>query len=235
MASADYSGDMSLSQEILKRTTESYRRLRNTIRFLLSNLSDFDPLEHAVPLANMVEMDQYALLRAREVQEKVVGELYSRYAFHHVVQEVVGYCSEDLGAFYLDVIKDRLYTTKADSHARRSAQTALYHITRSLLLMVAPILCFTADEAWNVLVDSEEESTLYHIWHEFPARPWSARPRCLPSGRPSASCAPRSTRKSRRCAAPTSWAPRCRPRWKSTRRPSWPAIWPAWARNLSSC
>lgn len=170
VASADYSGDMSLSQEILKRTTESYRRLRNTIRFLLSNLSDFDPLEHTVPLANMVELDQYALLRAREVQEKVVGELYSRYAFHHVVQEVVGYCSEDLGAFYLDVIKDRLYTTKADSHARRSAQTALYHITRSLLLMVAPILCFTADEAWNVLVDSEEESTLYHIWHEFPAQ-----------------------------------------------------------------
>ncbi|MGC0151782.1 isoleucine--tRNA ligase [Chromobacterium vaccinii] len=170
VASADYSGDMSLSQEILKRTTESYRRLRNTIRFLLSNLSDFSPLEHTVPLADMVEMDQYALLRAREVQEKVVGELYSRYAFHHVVQEVVGYCSEDLGAFYLDVIKDRLYTTKADSHARRSAQTALYHITRSLLLMVAPILCFTADEAWNVLVDSEEESTLYHIWHEFPAQ-----------------------------------------------------------------
>ncbi|UTH72534.1 isoleucine--tRNA ligase [Chromobacterium sp. IIBBL 290-4] len=170
VASADYSGDMSLSQEILKRTTESYRRLRNTIRFLLANLSDFDPIEHAVPVAKMVEMDQYALLRARQVQEKVVGELYSRYAFHHVVQEVVGYCSEDLGAFYLDVIKDRLYTTKADSHARRSAQTALYHITRSLLLMVAPILCFTADEAWNVLVDSEEESTLYHIWHEFPAQ-----------------------------------------------------------------
>ncbi|MCD5327320.1 isoleucine--tRNA ligase [Chromobacterium piscinae] len=170
VASADYSGDMSLSQEILKRTTESYRRLRNTIRFLLSNLSDFDPLEHTVPLDKMVELDQYALLRAREVQEKVVGELYSRYAFHHVVQEVVGYCSEDLGAFYLDVIKDRLYTTQAGSHARRSAQTALYHITRSLLLMVAPILCFTADEAWNVLVDSEEESTLYHIWHEFPAQ-----------------------------------------------------------------
>ncbi|WP_434633499.1 isoleucine--tRNA ligase [Chromobacterium sp. CV08] len=170
VASADYSGDMSLSQEILKRTTESYRRLRNTIRFLLSNLSDFSPLEHTVPLADMIELDQYALLRAREVQEKVVGELYSRYAFHHVVQEVVGYCSEDLGAFYLDVIKDRLYTTKADSHARRSAQTALYHITRSLLLMVAPILCFTADEAWSVLVDSEEESTLYHIWHEFPAQ-----------------------------------------------------------------
>ncbi|PTU64333.1 MULTISPECIES: isoleucine--tRNA ligase [Chromobacterium] len=170
VASADYSGDMSLSQEILKRTTESYRRLRNTIRFLLSNLSDFDPLEHAVPLANMVELDQYALLRAREVQEKAAGELYSRYAFHHVVQEVVGYCSEDLGAFYLDVIKDRLYTTKADSHARRSAQTALYHITRSLLLLVAPILCFTADEAWNVLVDSEEESPLYHVWHEFPAQ-----------------------------------------------------------------
>ncbi|WP_199152907.1 isoleucine--tRNA ligase [Chromobacterium sp. ASV23] len=170
VASTDYSGELAISDEILKRVTESYRRLRNTIRFLLANLSDFDPIEHAVPLANMVELDQYALLRARQMQEKVVGELYSRYAFHHVVQEVVGYCSEDLGAFYLDVIKDRLYTTQADSRARRSAQTALYHITRSLLLMVAPILCFTADEAWNVLVDSEEESTLFHIWHEFPAQ-----------------------------------------------------------------
>nr|WP_199067763.1 isoleucine--tRNA ligase [Chromobacterium sp. ASV5] len=168
VASADYSGDMSLSQEILKRTTESYRRLRNTIRFLLANLSDFDPIEHAVPAESLVELDQYALLRARQVQEKVAGDLYARYAFHHAVQEIVTYCSEDLGAFYLDVIKDRLYTTKADSAARRSAQTALYHITRSLLLMVAPILCFTADEAWNVLVDSEEESTLFHVWHEFP-------------------------------------------------------------------
>ena len=169
VASTDYSGELAISDEILKRVTESYRRLRNTLRFLLANLSDFDPLENAVPFGEMLELDQYALLMARQVQEKVVGELYTRYAFHHAMQEVVNYCSEDLGAFYLDIIKDRLYTTKADSHARRSAQTALYHLSRSLLLLIAPVLCFTADEAWEVLTKSEEESTLYHTWHEFPA------------------------------------------------------------------
>ncbi|MBV8679694.1 MAG: isoleucine--tRNA ligase [Aquitalea sp.] len=169
VASTDYSGELAISDEILKRVTESYRRLRNTLRFLLANLSDFDPLDNAVPFGEMLELDQYALLLARQVQERVVGELYTRYAFHHAMQDVVNYCSEDLGAFYLDIIKDRLYTTKADSHARRSAQTALYHISRSLLLLIAPVLCFTADEAWEVLTKSEEESTLYHTWHEFPA------------------------------------------------------------------
>ncbi len=171
VASADYSGDMSLSQEILKRTTESYRRLRNTLRFLLANLSDFDPIEHAVPFNEMLEMDRYATLRARSLQESVAGEHYARYAFHHAMQEIVLYCSEDLGAFYLDVLKDRLYTTKADSRARRSAQTALYHITRSLLLLLGPVLCFTADEAWEVLTGSEDDSTLFHTMHEFPSLP----------------------------------------------------------------
>ncbi|MDC7712933.1 isoleucine--tRNA ligase [Vogesella sp. LYT5W] len=168
VASTDYSGELAISDEILKRVTESYRRLRNTFRFLLANLSDFDPMEHAVPFGNMLEIDRYALLMAKEMQEKVTGELYPRYAFHHAVQEIVNYCSEDLGAFYLDILKDRLYTTKAGSQARRSAQTALYHITRSLLLLVSPILCFTADEAWEVLVGSDEESPLFHVWHEFP-------------------------------------------------------------------
>ncbi|MDC7706007.1 isoleucine--tRNA ligase [Vogesella indigofera] len=168
VASTDYSGELAISDEILKRVTESYRRLRNTFRFLLANLSDFDPMEHAVPFGNLLEIDRYALLMAKEMQEKVTGELYPRYAFHHAVQEIVNYCSEDLGAFYLDILKDRLYTTQAGSHARRSAQTALYHITRSLLLLVSPILCFTADEAWEVLVGSDEESPLFHVWHEFP-------------------------------------------------------------------
>jgi isoleucyl-tRNA synthetase len=169
VASTDYSGELAISDEILKRVTESYRRLRNTLRFLLANLSDFDPLDNAVPFGEMLELDQYALLMARQVQERVAGELYTRYAFHHAMQEVVNYCSEDLGAFYLDIIKDRLYTTHADSRARRSAQTALYHLSRSLLLLIAPVLCFTADEAWEVLTKSEEESTLFHTWHEFPA------------------------------------------------------------------
>ena len=167
-ASTDYSGDLAISDEILKRVTESYRRLRNTLRFLLANLSDFDPLEHAVPYADMLDIDRYALVVAKRLQDRVAGEHYARYAFHQAVQELVVYCAEDLGAFYLDVLKDRLYTTAADSHARRSAQTALYHITRSLLLQLAPVLCFTADEAWEVFTRSEEESALYHTWHEFP-------------------------------------------------------------------
>ncbi|TCW32261.1 isoleucine--tRNA ligase [Gulbenkiania mobilis] len=168
VAQTDYSGELAFSDEILKRVTESYRRLRNTLCFLMANLSDFDPLDDALPFEALLEVDRYAVLLAKSLQTRVAGELYSRYAFHHVMQELVNYCSEDLGAFYLDVLKDRLYTTKANSAARRSAQTALYHITRSLLLLVAPVLCFTAEEAWEVLTRSEEESTLYHTWHEFP-------------------------------------------------------------------
>ncbi|MDN0073373.1 isoleucine--tRNA ligase [Crenobacter sp. SG2303] len=168
VASTDYSGELAISDEILKRVTESYRRLRNTLRFLLANLSDFAPLDHALPVSKLLELDRYALLVTRQLQEKLAGDLYPRYAFHHAVQEIVNFCSEDLGAFYLDVIKDRLYTTKADSHARRSAQTALYHITRSLLLLISPILCFTGEEAWEVLTGSDEESVLFHTLHEFP-------------------------------------------------------------------
>ncbi|MDN0084447.1 isoleucine--tRNA ligase [Crenobacter sp. SG2305] len=168
VASTDYSGELAISDEILKRVTESYRRLRNTLRFLLANLSDFAPLDHALPVSKLLELDRYALLVTRQLQEKLAGDLYPRYAFHHAVQEIVNFCSEDLGAFYLDVIKDRLYTTKTDSHARRSAQTALYHITRSLLLLISPILCFTGEEAWEVLTGSDEESVLFHTLHEFP-------------------------------------------------------------------
>ncbi len=168
VASTDYSGELAISDEILKRVTESYRRLRNTLRFLLANLSDFDPLQDAVPFGRLLELDQYAILLAKNVQDKVAGDQYSRYAFHQAMQEIVGYCSEDMGAFYLDVIKDRLYTMQADSAGRRSAQTALYHITRSLLLLLQPVLCFTSDEAWQVLTGSEEESALFHCWHEFP-------------------------------------------------------------------
>lgn len=170
VASTDYSGDLAISDEILKRVTESYRRLRNTLRFLLANLSDYDPLEHAVPFGDMLEIDRYAMVMAKRLQEKVAGEHYARYTFHYAMQEIVGYCTEDLGAFYLDVLKDRLYTMAADSPARRSAQTALYHITRSLLLQLAPVLCFTADEAWEVFAKSEEESALFHTWHEFPVQ-----------------------------------------------------------------
>lgn len=170
-AATDYSGELAISKEILKRVTERYRRLRNTLRFLLANLSDFNPLEDAVPQDQMVELDRYALILARRLQEKLAGDYYPRYAFHFAVQDIVHFCSEDLGAFYLDILKDRLYTTQANSHARRSAQTALYHITRSLVLLISPILCFTAEEAWDIIGGGEEDSVLFHTLHEFPTMP----------------------------------------------------------------
>ena len=168
-ASTDYSGELAISKEILKRVTESYRRIRNTLSFLFANLSDFNPIEDAVQQADMVEIDRYAVVLARQLQERLAGDYYPRYAFHFAVKDIVSFCSEDLGAFYLDILKDRLYTTKADSHARRSAQTALYHITRSLVLLIAPILCFTGEEAWDIIGGGEEDSVLFHTWHEFPS------------------------------------------------------------------
>ena len=168
-ASTDYSGELAISKEILKRVTESYRRIRNTLSFLFANLSDFSPIEHAVPQDQMVEIDRYAMILARQLQERLAGDFYPRYAFHFAVKDIVAFCSEDLGAFYLDILKDRLYTTQVDSHARRSAQTALYHITRSLVLLISPILCFTGEEAWDIIGGGEEDSVLFHTWHEFPS------------------------------------------------------------------
>lgn len=168
VASSDYSGELAISDEILKRVTETYRRIRNTLSFLFANLSDFDPIEHAVPQEHMVEIDRYALVLARRLQERVAGDYYPRYAFHLAVKDLVAFCAEDLGAFYLDILKDRLYTTRADSHARRSAQTALYHITRNLVLLLSPILCFTGEEAWDIIGGGEEDSVLFHTLHNFP-------------------------------------------------------------------
>lgn len=167
-AATDYSGELAISKEILKRVTESYRRIRNTLSFLFANLKDFHPIDNAIAQAEMVEIDRYALVLARQLQERIAGEHYPRYAFHFAVQDLVQFCSEDLGAFYLDILKDRLYTTTANSHARRSAQTALYHITRSLVLLMSPILCFTAEEAWDIIGGGTEDSVLYHTLHEFP-------------------------------------------------------------------
>jgi isoleucyl-tRNA synthetase len=171
VASTDYSGDIAFSDEIMKRITDSYRRIRNTLRFLLANLNDFDATKDSVELSEMVEVDRYALAYAAQLQDKLTNQttgLYSSYQFHLIVQELVTYCSEELGGFYLDVLKDRLYTSKADGHARRSAQTALYHITRALLGMLSPILAFTSDEAWEVLVNDVNDSTLYHVHHQLP-------------------------------------------------------------------
>ncbi|MCG9024653.1 isoleucine--tRNA ligase [Laribacter hongkongensis] len=168
VASTDYSGELAISDTILKGTTDSYRRLRNTIRFLLANLSDFNPATDALPVSELTELDRYALVLAQRLHAGVAEDCYPRYAFHTAMQAIVGYCTDDLGAFWLDIIKDRLYTTKAGSKARRSAQTALWHVTRSLLSLLAPVLCFTADEAWQALTGETEDSPVYHTWHELP-------------------------------------------------------------------
>lgn len=168
VAATDYSGELSISDEILKRVTESYRRIRNTLRFLLANLNDFDYTKDALGIDNLLEIDQYALAYLHKLQDKVVNQLYPSYQFHFIIQEMVSYCSEELGSFYLDVLKDRLYTSKADGHARRSAQTALWHISKALLQMLSPILAFTSDEAWEVLTGDKDDSTLYHLHHNLP-------------------------------------------------------------------
>jgi isoleucyl-tRNA synthetase len=167
VGATDYSGELFISNEILKRVVESYRRIRNTLRFLLANLSDFDPERHALPVTEWVEIDRYALALAARFQDELAGH-YDRYEFHLVTQKLQAFCSEDLGAFYLDVLKDRLYTCQPDSPPRRSAQNALWHVTTSLLRLMAPILSFTAEEAWRVLTGKPDESVFFHTWHAFP-------------------------------------------------------------------
>ena len=154
VASTDYSGELSISDEILKRVVEAYRRIRNTLRFLLANTSDFDPARDAVPVDQLLEIDRYAIARMAQLQAEILGH-FEIYEFHPVVAKLQMYCSEDLGGFYLDILKDRLYTSGADSAARRSAQTALWHITHALLRVMAPILSFTAEEAWAVFAGKE--------------------------------------------------------------------------------
>jgi len=167
VASTDYSGELSISKEILKRVVESYRRIRNTLRFLLANISDFDPAQHALPVAEWLEIDRYALEITRALQEKAAAG-YDRYEFHTVVKELTAFCSEDLGAFYLDILKDRLYTAGADSRARRSAQNALWHITAALVKLLSPVLSFTAEEAWQVFRSGNESSIFEEEWHRLP-------------------------------------------------------------------
>jgi len=157
VAASDYSGDIAGDDEILKRVVDGYRRIRNTLRFLLANTSDFDATKHAVPLSQMLEIDRHALARAAQLQADILKH-YTAYEFHPVVAKLQLYCSEDLGGFYLDVLKDRLYTTAPDSAARRSAQTALWHITHAMLRWMAPFLSFTAEEAWQVFAPGRSVS-----------------------------------------------------------------------------
>ena len=160
VASTDYSGDLNIDDKILARVVDAYRRIRNTLRFLLANVSDFDPATDAVPLDQMLEIDRYALARAAQFQAEVLAH-YAVYEFHPVVAKLQVYCSEDLGAFYLDVLKDRLYTTAPGSLARRSAQTALHQITHAMLRWMAPFLSFTAEEAWPVLAGAQNQGSIF--------------------------------------------------------------------------
>jgi len=173
VASTDYSGELTISDEILKRVSEGYRRIRNTLRFLLANLADFDPAQHALPVNAWLEIDRYALAMAQSFQEDVTAD-YGRYEFHLVAQKLTSFCSEDLGGFYLDILKDRLYTAGKDSKTRRAAQNALYHITHSLLRLMAPILSFTTEEAWSAFSGNADDSVFFHTWHDFPAQPQTA-------------------------------------------------------------
>ncbi|HVY23273.1 MAG TPA: isoleucine--tRNA ligase [Steroidobacteraceae bacterium] len=169
VAATDYSNEMSLSDEILKRVTDSYRRIRNTARFILGNLAGFDPAKHQVAVNDMVDLDRWAVWRARQLQDEIM-HAYRNYEFHLIYQKVHNFCGVDMGAFYLDVLKDRLYTTQADSLPRRSAQTAMWLIVESMVRWLAPILSFTAEEIWRYLplVKSREASVLLATWMSLP-------------------------------------------------------------------
>jgi isoleucyl-tRNA synthetase len=168
VATTDYSGELSISDEILKRVVESYRRIRNTLRFLLANTADFDFAKDAVALDDMVELDRYAIAMTAQLQARVLA-LYDDYAFQPAMQEVQSFCSADLGGFYLDVIKDRLYTTKVDGLPRRSAQTALHHILQTLTTLIAPVLSFTAEEIWETVQADKTDSVFLHKHHALPS------------------------------------------------------------------
>ena len=166
VASTDYSGDLGIDDKILARVVDAYRRIRNTLRFLLANVSDFDAAQDSVPTEELLEIDRWALARAAQFQAEVLAH-YKVYEFHPVVAKLQLFCSEDLGGFYLDVLKDRLYTSAPKSLARRSAQTALHQITHAMLRWMAPFLSFTAEEAWKVFGDSE--SIFLETYTDLPA------------------------------------------------------------------
>ncbi len=167
VAATDYANEMSVSDALLNRTADSYRKLRNTARFLLGNLHGFDPQRDAVHAAQMLALDRWALARTRELQSEII-EAYREYAFHLIYHKVHNFCIVDLSSFYLDVVRDRLYTTPAASLPRRSAQTALHHIAESMVRWLAPILSFTAEEVWRSLPGSRDESVFLATWHEPP-------------------------------------------------------------------
>jgi len=172
--STDYRNEMSLSDTILKRTADGYRRIRNTAKFLLGNLHGFDPATHTVAHADMLLLDQWVVQRTLELQEEIEAA-YARYDFAGVVARVQNFCTGDLGALYLDVTKDRLYTMPTDSAGRRSAQTAMFHIAEAFVRWIAPILSFTADEIWRLLPGAREDNVMFATGYTGLARIPAAR------------------------------------------------------------
>jgi isoleucyl-tRNA synthetase len=173
IAATDYSNEMALSDEILKRMSESYRRMRNTVRYLLGSLAGFDPVVDAVPVEELVAIDRWAIARTAELHEEI-ADAYRKYEYHLIYQKVLNFCVADLGGFYLDLLKDRLYTTPKKGLARRSAQTALLHIAESMVRWLAPILSFTADEIWSFMPGKRGASVFLETWHQLPKVPESA-------------------------------------------------------------
>lgn len=167
VAATDYRTEMTVSDEIFKRMADAYRRMRNTARFLLANLNGFDPAADKLEFDELLALDQWVVARAQQLQEEV-REAYRLYEFHLIYQKVHHFCAVDLGGFYLDIIKDRQYTTQADSVARRSAQTAMHHIVEALARWLAPILSFTAEDIWRHIPGERSESILLESWYSFP-------------------------------------------------------------------
>ncbi|WP_411383765.1 isoleucine--tRNA ligase [Pseudomonas sp. L7] len=165
VSATDYSGEMAVSEQILQRSADAYRRIRNTARFLLSNLSGFDPARDLLPAEDMLALDRWAVDRTLLLQREL-EENYAEYRFWNVYSKVHNFCVQELGGFYLDIIKDRQYTTGANSVARRSCQTALYHISEALVRWIAPILAFTADEIWQYLPGERNESVMLNTWYQ---------------------------------------------------------------------
>ncbi len=180
VASTDYSAEMSISDEILARTADTYRRIRNTARFLLANLAGFDPATDSVPADQLIALDRWLLRRAAALDAELRDD-YAAYQFHEVSRKVHHFCAVDLGAFYLDVIKDRQYTGRADGHPRRSAQTAMYHVLELLVRWLSPVLSFTAEEIWACLPGGREDSVLLAEWYALPALPADNTDRLSPT------------------------------------------------------
>lgn len=167
VAATDYRGEISVSDEILKRMTDAYRRMRNTARFLLANLNGFDPASDRLDWSDMIELDRWAVDRARALQAELKRD-YDACEFHAIYQKIHNFCAVDMGSLYLDIIKDRQYTTKADSRARRSAQTAMYHIVEAVVRWLAPILSFTAEDIWRHMPGERGSSVFLECWYDFP-------------------------------------------------------------------